>query len=115
MARQELIREWNADTFELKLWDTYRTDRYNKSILAYELRDNGTVIFEGEDFACSPCHAIDSDKCVASLLSFLSLRPGDTDPEYFESYTPEQMAWCRSRAEELSWLQMELEEACGGS
>jgi hypothetical protein len=115
MPRLELIREWEQDGFALKLWDTlwdtYRTDEYHKSILAYEFSDNGRVIFEGEDFACSPMHAIDSDECIAGLLAFLSLRPGDTDREYFDSYTPEQMAWCEDRAEELGMIQIELEES----
>jgi hypothetical protein len=54
---------------------------------------DGWIIFEGEDFAGSPMDADDSDETVAALLTFLTLRRGDTDAEYFESYTPEQLAW----------------------
>jgi hypothetical protein len=111
MARQELVRKWSNSGFTLRLWDTYRTDRYGKSILAYEFKDGRKVIFSGEDYHCAPSHAIDSDACVADLLSFLSLRPGDTDPEYFDGYTPEQTAWMESRAEELSFVAMEMEES----
>jgi hypothetical protein len=57
---------------------------------------DGWIIFEGEDFAGSPMDADDSDETVAALLTFLTLRRGDTDAEYFESYTPEQLAWTRS-------------------
>jgi hypothetical protein len=60
------------------------------------------TLFEGEDFACSPCHAIDSDECIASLMGFLTLRPGDTDAEYFESYTPQQIDYCEQHAEALA-------------
>lgn len=61
-----------------------------------------TVLFEGEDLGCSPMHAIDSDESVAALMGFLTLRPGDTDAEYFENYTPEQMEFCQQHAESLS-------------
>jgi hypothetical protein len=59
------------------------------------------VLFEGEDFYCSPCHGIDSDECVSSLMSFLTLRPGDTDEEYFENYTATQQWYCDQHAEYL--------------
>ena len=90
----------------LTLWDTHRVDRLGKSILRYRLTENcpidgKTVLFEGEDFACSPMHAVDSDYAVAAVLGFLTLRPGDTDAEYFESYTPRQLEFCAQHAEYL--------------
>lgn len=60
-----------------------------------------TVLFEGEDFGCSPCHAVDSDATVEGIMSFLTLRPGDTDAEYFESYTQAQLNYCAEHAEAL--------------
>jgi hypothetical protein len=107
--KYQLIRVWKAGEFLLKLWDTHRSDRYGKSILAYKLYDNGRLIFKGDDFHCSPLRAIDSNETVASLLAFLSLKPGDTDPEWFEGFSPAQLTWCRCRAEELSWYVEELE------
>ena len=67
------------------------------------MRENGKskTIFCGEDFGCSPLHAIDSDACVKDLMGFLTLRPGDTDREYFENYTPEQLEYCEKHAEAL--------------
>jgi hypothetical protein len=107
----EHIRTWEQAGFRLELFDTYRTDRYGKSVLGYEFYDNGALIFEGEDFHTSPLYCIDGDETVAGLLAFLSLRPGDTDREWFEGYTPEQRAWVESgRAQELGYLQSELEE-----
>ena len=111
----EHIRTWAHDGFRLDLWDTHKTDHFGKSLLHYALYDEtlgelGKVIFEASDFACSPLHSIDGDETVASLLGFLSLRPGDTDAEYFDGYTPAQVAWCEDRAEELQMLALELEE-----
>jgi hypothetical protein len=109
MNRYEPIRVWGADGFLLQLWDTHRVNRYGKAVLSYELFDHGLLIFKGDDFHCPPLHAPDSDESVAGLLAFLSLKPGDTDPEWFESYTPEQLAWCRARGEELSMYVEDLE------
>lgn len=106
---EEPIRVWAEDGFELKLWATYQV-RYGKDILAYQFTHNGKVIFEGNDFGCSPLHAIDSDESVAGCLSFLSLKPGDTDPEYFEDYTEEQLGWATQYGEEVSLYVAELEE-----
>lgn len=84
------------ESIQLTLWDTYRTDRLGKSVLRYELTELGNVLFEGSDFACSPMHGVDSDETILSLMNFLTLRKGDTDREYFDSYTPEQLAWSES-------------------
>ena len=90
----------------LTTWDTFLSDSRGKSILRYRMvqHENGKahVLFQGEDFHCSPMYAIDSDKALASLLAFLTLRPGDTDPEYFEKYTEKQLAYCALHAESLS-------------
>jgi len=109
-VNRESIRTWRSGRFELELFDTARSDWRGQTRLAYSFRDGGKVIFEGEDFAGSPLHADDSDETVAALLSFLSLRPGDTDRDYFDSYTPEQLDWARANGEELSFLAHEMEE-----
>jgi hypothetical protein len=100
-------------TFTLRMWDTYRRESgYGKSVLGYELRMHAhpigkrtvtTVLFTGEDMHCSPMIAIDSDEAIAHLMSFLTLRPGDTDREHFDNYTPEQMDYAESHGECLSF------------
>ena len=73
-----------------------------KNMLGYELRqsDRG-IIFKGDDFACSPLDAIDSDSTVKSLMGFLTLQPGDTDQAYFDAYTQRQLQYCEQHAETL--------------
>lgn len=93
--------------FRLTMWDTHTVGEYGKARLGYRLvmwREGGkrTVLFDGEDYFCSPCAAIDSDAAVESLMSFLTLRPGDTDSEYFERYTDAQRDYCAAHAEALS-------------
>lgn len=92
--------------FRLTVWDAHRRDSYGKSILGYRLKlcEPGTVlvVFEGEDFGCSPMHGIDSDETIAGLMGFLTCRPGDTDSKYFANYTPAQLEFCTQHAESLS-------------
>lgn len=118
----EPMREWSDPYgygFTLCTWDTGRTDRHGKSCLAYTFHDAGFVdtsavpVFAGEDFYVGLTTAIDSDEAIASLLTFLSLQPSDTDADYFDDYTPRQLAWCAERAEELSMCAIELSEECG--
>lgn len=110
---RELIKVWRYQGFRLSLYDCGKREggAFGRAYLSYRLSDNGRTIFTGNDFGCSPCHAIDSMQTVYSLLSFLSLRPGDTDREYFDGYTPEQLEWRDSgRAEELSYIVAMAEE-----
>ena len=93
--------------FGLTVWDTHKRDGRGQSVLGYRLtiaedRARPATIFEGEDFAGSPLHCDDSDETIACLMGFLTLRPGDTDDEYFESYTPRQLEYCDQYAEALS-------------
>jgi len=73
--------------------------------LSYTLtqRENGRVstLFHGYDFGPSPMHCVDDDATIAALMGFLTLRPGDTEREYFKDYTPEQLAYCAQHAESL--------------
>lgn len=59
-------------------------------------------VFEGSDFHPSPMHAIDGDDAVKALMGFLTCKPGDTDADYFASYTSEQLDFCSVHAEVLS-------------
>lgn len=106
------LRHVEIDGYELVLWDTHRTGyyvgRYGKSILGYAFGRKGEApIFIGEDFGCPPSYAVDSDASLRCLLGFLTLRPGDTDSEYFEKYTEAQKAFAEGDAEALQIWAME--------
>jgi hypothetical protein len=71
---------------------------------------DGKLLFEGKDYRPSPLMEIDSLEAIVTLLSFLTLRPGDTDDEYFSKYNAEQMQWAKSRdCESLSGLVSDFE------
>lgn len=102
MKRLRQVRlQVNASRYTLTVFDTHSCDSLGKPRLAYTLKQNGRVLFEGSDFCCSPLHGIDSDECMKALLGFLTLKPSDTDSEYFEHYTADQMAFARGDAENL--------------
>lgn len=87
----------------LLTWDTGRKDARRQTIIGYAFwpvyKNPGKPLFTGSDFAGSPLHADDSDETLRALLGFLTLRPGDTDRDYFDSYTEEQMAYAEGDAE----------------
>lgn len=102
--------------FILTTWDVNRRDSNGKRILRYRLTmvqpalkvcgdtipRRREVIFEGEDFAVSPLHAVDSVAAAEGIMCFLTLRPGDTDAEYFAGYTPRQREFADTHAEGLA-------------
>lgn len=98
-----------GNSYRLRTWATGRYDDRGQQWVGYELaikapesgRKPYTVLFTGEDYSPSPCRAIDSDDACGGLLMFLVLKPGDTDSDYFNSYTPGQLAWCKRHAEAL--------------
>lgn len=103
MLRTVRLDGGEGRTYTLKMWDTGRCDRRGQARIGYTLSQDGEVapIFDGDDFCPSPMHADDSDATVAALLGFLCLRPGDTDQEYFEDYTPRQWQWVAEDAESI--------------
>lgn len=100
-------RDGMGPQFTLSIFDTGRRDNRGQTTIAYDLVQLGQTgesdetIFEGSDFNGSPMDADDSADTLANLLGFLTLRPGDTDPEYFEDYTDRQLEFCDDHAETL--------------
>lgn len=89
------------DAFVLHLWDTLAKEE-NKTRIAYRFVHNGETIFSGADIQVPESYCVDSDVVFGTVLSFLCLRPGDTDADYFADYTQEQMDFCEQHAEFLA-------------
>ena len=60
------------------------------------------TLFHGRDFGPGRFNCVDSDEAIEGLMGFLTLRPGDTDAEYFRDYTAAQLEFCSQHAEVLS-------------
>lgn len=93
---KDLIKRWRRNNVACSLYDLGYDFSAGKYRLGYSFIWKGRVIFEGQDFFASPLYDPDNIKTLYDLLSFLTLRPGDTDKEYFQNCTPAQMDWCNS-------------------
>lgn len=110
ILREELFRPYlpgKGPFFRVTTWDPHLPlGSHGHTYLGYELvmYENGqrTVLFTGTDYGIPSGEAIDSDESIRGLMGFLTLRPGDTDAEYFEKYTPEQFAFADAHGESLS-------------
>jgi hypothetical protein len=109
-------RKGMGPTFVLDTWDANTYDRHGKAGIAYRLvmveGGKRTCLFYGDRASgallwhpmCGK--AMDSREgsrdVARSIMAFLTLRPGDTDDEYFARYTQEQLDFCEHHAEALS-------------
>ena len=48
----------------------------------------------------------DSQEAKALVLGLLAMRPGDTDPDYFSDYTPDQLAFANDYSDDITCEQM---------
>jgi ribosomal protein L37AE/L43A len=91
--------------YYLFLWDTYqRREGSWHTYLGYRFVDpKGYILFQGTDYGCPTSISVDSDDAVLELLKWLIIKPGDTDDNYFDNYTPQQLEFANSDdAEQLN-------------
>lgn len=69
-----------------------------------EVRQGGKVIFPRGATYCAVNRwtAIDSKAAKSLALSLVAMKPGDTDIEYFNGYTTEQLEWAEKYGDHLS-------------
>jgi hypothetical protein len=90
--------------YVLFLWNTGRTNWIGQSCLGYvfwEPLPKKKPLFSGNDYFIGCFTCIDSEESLRGLVSFLSLRPGDTDDEYFKNYTDYQRQWAINHADDI--------------
>lgn len=81
--------------FKLKLRRRDYDLKREKFQIDYMLKNpEGEIIFKGDDFYI-PQREINKHT-ANNLMGFLTLRPGDTDSDYFEDYTIMQWEFCNS-------------------
>jgi hypothetical protein len=69
-------------------------------------------LFVANDVSIGARQCIDSKETLRDLVFWLTVRPGDTNDEFFEEYTDYQRQWAIDHADELiDWRDQEgLEE-----
>lgn len=110
---ENYLRTWRNKElgFRLDLFDTGRTGPLGHTYLAYRFtEEDDEVIFQGDDYGVPAGTAIDSLEAVEGLLGFLSLRPGDTDLDYFDGYNQRQWRFVEEHAEDLQMLVNDIAE-----
>jgi hypothetical protein len=108
-----LIRRWKAADYRLEVFDTGRRDPQGRLVLAFRFFFNGRLMFE-DRMGLSAVRTRGGNHMVGELLSFLSTKPGDTDPEYFAAYTQEQLDFVECHGDDLSCYAIVLEEGEDG-
>lgn len=87
-----------------------RRDEDGRMYYRYTMTLDGSVLFAGDDYSTSSLYRT-PEQIALGLLVFLTTQPGDTDEDYFFSYTPAQMEWAQShRCEYAKCAVSELEE-----
>lgn len=109
-----LLAGWSIDDQHLlELWPESRTGE-GRIRWYYRLSRHNQTIFAASDI-CSAVGALLSTtelvQTARTVLTFLTVCPGDTDSEYFDAYTATQLEWRDCYAEELSIYT--LADLCG--
>ncbi len=100
---RDYLRQVVFDGYCLRTWPTNKRYPTGQEIIGAELvNPDGVTLFSQESFGIAPGYAIDSDKALREVISWLTLKPGDTDRDHFDNYTPEQMAFAKGDAAMLS-------------
>lgn len=62
--------------------------------------DKWVELFSGHEYCPKSCLNNKND-LIEDIMSWLTLRPGDTDSDYFKDYTELQLEYCKKYAETL--------------
>jgi len=74
----------------------------NHTRIDIEMSFEGVVIFSRGATYCATPGCLDGSEAKELVTATIAMRPGDTDEDFFDGYTPTQLAWCKKYGEELS-------------
>jgi hypothetical protein len=120
LGESRLERAMAAPTLAIQAYDANRTDPHTghqyidvRARLYYTDDASGkrryrTIFKRGATWCgVNRWTSLDGKEARELVLSLLSMKPGDTDPEYFASYTPAQLAFASRYGEELDMVRMD--------
>lgn len=97
---RQLKYRWAQDGFVCRIYRTKDTGRDyytdNRFYYTYEVEDTEQGVMFTNSFSPSPMYNQKRMPIIYTALGFALLAPGDTDAEYFENFTSEQLAWLES-------------------
>lgn len=74
---------------------------YTFNVLERSTKNHQNIIFTNMVGSFSPCHACDGDDAKRQVLEHLAMKPGDTDDEFFEGYSKEQLDFVDDFSDEI--------------
>ena len=74
---------------------------YSFDVLERTRRNHRHIIFTNRVGSFSPCHASDGKDAKRNVLQHLAMKPGDTDDEFFEGYSQEQLDFVSQFGDEI--------------
>lgn len=98
-----LSRPGHPCNVTIRAWENQFGGSSTHTRIDTEMRCNGRVIFAKGDTWCGVPghHSVDGKEARELVASLFCLKPGDTDQDYFATYSTEQLDWVTSHAEEL--------------
>jgi hypothetical protein len=96
------------DAYDTGVMDNRGTTRITIRAVHHIGKDRRVIWRPGETWCHpGPGDCDDSDKAKELVTSLVTIRPGDTDADYFEGYSPEQLEFCERYGEVLQMIAWE--------
>ncbi len=95
------MKKYRFGDYVLTLKELDERDKNDHILVRHALKKGDETIFAGDDLGCSPMNEPESPESAEALLSFLLLKPGDVEDEWFEKYSERQMEFAESEADLL--------------
>ena len=80
---------------------------YSFDVLERTRKNHHHIIFTNMVGSFSPCHASDGKDAKRQVLEHLAMKPGDTDDEFFEGYSQEQLDFVNGFSDEIQTIAWE--------
>lgn len=97
----------NEAPIVVHVYDDLGWDDAGRIRIYLEVRQSGKVIFPRGQLYGALHGTSDGIRAREHALAILEMKPGDTDAEYFDGYTPEQLAWATRYGDEISCIRQE--------
>lgn len=95
------LPEHDKRLITITAYDNLGWDSAGRVRLTVEVRHGGKVIFPLGQLTCALHGTSDGIEARELAMSLVAMRPGDTDPDYFEGYTEAQIDWVTAHGEAL--------------
>ena len=90
--------EWDSRGAPVVWWRLYKHQKGHKPVLVFD------GLEEPHKWRCAGWFSVDGDEAAECVLNSASIRPSDTDREFFDGYSPEQLAFAEEYGESIGMV-----------